>query len=106
MSSSTKRTPLEKELIESNQKLWQEINNITNNHLSYVNNSIIQNINSLKTIQKSVEETRDGIKDLERDIRSSKNLVFKLDQSIIPTVKVTEDELLETRYVVSEIKKS
>ncbi|PKK74593.1 hypothetical protein RhiirC2_738535 [Rhizophagus irregularis] len=99
MDSNLNITPLQKELNESSQKLRQELFGNSNDKLTNVSRTLTQTSDSLSKIQKSIEETRDNIKVIERDLKSLKNLTFKLDQSFVPNVKISSDQFIEAKYI-------
>ncbi|RGB25845.1 hypothetical protein C1646_441347 [Rhizophagus diaphanus] len=99
MDSNLNITPLQKELSESSQKLRQELFDNSNDQLTNVSRTLTQTSDSLSKIQKSIEETRDNIKVIERDLKSLKNLTFKLDQSFVSNVKISSDQFIEAKYI-------
>ena len=46
-----------------------------------------------------LKETRDNIKVIERDLKSLKNLTFKLDPSFVPNVTISSDKFIEAKYI-------
>ncbi|RIA86708.1 hypothetical protein C1645_779003 [Glomus cerebriforme] len=93
------RTPLQKELNESSQKLRQELFDNSNGQLTNISRTLTQTSDSLSKMQKSIEETRDNIKVIERDLKSLKNLTFKLDQNFVPNVTISSDQSIEAKYI-------
>ncbi|CAI2169258.1 5548_t:CDS:2 [Funneliformis geosporum] len=99
MTSKPNLPHIQKELYESSQKLRQELFDSSNGQLINVSRALTQTSDSLSKIQKSVEESRDNIKVIERDLRSLKNLIFKLDPSFVPNVINSSDQHIEAKYV-------
>ncbi|CAG8459707.1 66_t:CDS:2, partial [Scutellospora calospora] len=65
----------------------QDLVNHSNNQISLVTRVLSQTSSGLEKVEKIVEDTRENIKAIERDLKSMKNLVFKLDPSFIPVIK-------------------
>ncbi|CAG8439209.1 14222_t:CDS:10 [Cetraspora pellucida] len=77
----------QQELSEISHRLRQELVNNSNDQLSQVTRVLSQTSSGLDKVDKIVEETRDNIKAIERDLKSMKQLVFKLDPSFVPVVR-------------------
>ncbi|CAG8677692.1 21843_t:CDS:2 [Dentiscutata erythropus] len=88
MTSSTNKTlTSQQELSEISHRFRQELVNHSNDHLSLVTRALSQANSGLDKVEKIVEDARDNIKAIERDLKSMKDLVFKLDPGFVPVVK-------------------
>ncbi|CAG8738787.1 10833_t:CDS:2, partial [Dentiscutata heterogama] len=72
---------------EISHRFRQELVNHSNDHLSLVTRALSQANSGLDKVEKIVEDARDNIKAIERDLKSMKDLVFKLDPGFVPVVK-------------------
>jgi predicted translin family RNA/ssDNA-binding protein len=79
--------------------LRQELFDNSKGQLINISRTLTHTSNSLSKVQKSIEETRDNIKVIERDLKSLKNLTLKLDPSFVPNVTILSDKFIEAKYI-------